>query len=85
MQNSFVRGSTLLCLLLLVSGIACSTVTPPRRPDGLPSGNAGRLMDRPEFDLVRAASKAWCEDALLTINSLEARIQRLEARLNQVQ
>lgn len=84
MQSSFVRGSTLLCLLLLVSGLACST-TPNRRPDGLPTGNAGRLMDRPEFDQVRSASKAWVEDALLTINSLEARIQRLEAKANQVQ
>lgn len=64
-----------LTLLLMALCLGCKTPGPT-----VQSGNADRLIRRPDFEAARAGAKEWCRDALYTVSDLEAQIKELKAK-----
>lgn len=60
-------------MLLMLLG--CGTVAPM-----VQTGNADRLIRRPDFEAARVAAPEWCRDALYTVGDLEAQIKELKAQ-----
>jgi len=54
----------------------CATALPP----AVTSGNAQRLMERPDAEAARRAAPYWCKDALHTIIDLETQIKIKDAK-----
>lgn len=78
------NGAALALALALAGFSLVGCASAPERGYAASSGNVGRLLARPDFEAAAKASPEWVRDALKTVNSLEADVQRERARANQV-
>lgn len=78
------NGAALALAFVLAGFCMAGCASAPFRDYCPPTGNVGRLMDAQGFKEAAVASPKWTQDALKTVNALEADNQRLRAKANQV-
>jgi hypothetical protein len=76
-SKAILISSALLLTLQFVIGCAATASL-----SQIPTGNVRRLMERPDAGLARTNAPLWCEDALITINSLEAELAKEKLKHN---